>query len=66
MPSGFKGGGDVLEAERFDPEEGTEAEAFVRGNRSEEQDVHAAGLELSVELNRQFKAWPRSIHSAPP
>ena len=39
-PPRLERGGDVLHAERLDAEERAEAEAFVAGNRTQEQDVH--------------------------
>jgi hypothetical protein len=45
MPAGEESRGDVLEAERLDPEEWPEPEALVAGIGAQEQDVHGvAGL----------------------
>ena len=44
----FERRGDVLEAERLDPEERTEAEAIVAGNRTQQQDVHARSREAII------------------
>ena len=44
-------GRDVLEAERLDAEEGTEAETLVARVRSDEKDVHLA-RDLTLHLRR--------------
>ena len=45
MSAGEESRSDVLEAERLDPEEWSEPEAFVAGIGAQEQDVHGvAGL----------------------
>jgi hypothetical protein len=40
MASRLKGGGDVFESERLDPEERSEAESIVSRHRTQQQYVH--------------------------
>jgi hypothetical protein len=48
VPSHFECRRDVLESERLDPEERTQAEAIVPRHRSQQQDMHMTASEAII------------------